>query len=262
MRLGKPLGSAAIALGMVLPLVSGCIIVAGPPEDAPQVDSPRRARQHRERPPSPKPRAAPPDRPAPPAPDGMGKTPAPAPAQVAVATIVQPAKSPPPASRSRAVLLEGDPARGRPPSFRPGADAAYWIWSGPRGSWRLRTTTKDEMHTFRGYIHGVSGDIVQIQPSRMEHADRIWPLEEGNRRTYAFSFKTNGHADGFIFSTRDEGCVRFDLQLDGGPQQKKIMIGQAELQPTSQHFIVCPKDKAPPADRPDKSERVPRLRTR
>lgn len=278
MRQGMGSRSALVAMGFSLPLLAGCIIVAGPPEEAPQVDSPRRARSHRERPPAPRPRAEPDRRqadgrkaaPAAPAPAGKA-TPAATPTQVAVATIVQPQKSLPPVSRSRAILLEGDVARGRPPSFRPGADAAFWIWAGPRGSWRVRTTSKDEMHTFRGYIHGVSGDIAHVQPSRVEYADRIWPVEEGNRQTLAFSFKTNGHADGFIFSTRDQGCVRFDLQLDGGPQQKKIMIGQAEVQPASPHFIICPKGKAPPAeaapapgkrDRAEKTDRVPRLRPR
>ena len=63
---------------------------------------------------------------------------------------------------------------------------------------------------------------------------------------WAFSFNTDGHADGFTFMTRDGGCVRFALDLDAGPLPKRVFVGRGEVQPRSGHFIVCPPGKAPP----------------
>ena len=74
--------------------------------------------------------------------------------------------------------------------------------------------------------------------SRTEFRDRIWKRNE----SFAFSFKTKSHADGFTFVSENNGCVRFDLQLDGGPEPKRIFVGSKELQPSSNHFVVCPKN--------------------
>ena len=132
-------------------------------------------------------------------------------------------------------------AMGRPPSFRPGAPAAYWIWQGPRGSWLLRTTTAGATQVFRGRVAGAPGEIVNVHPLRTEFRDRIRRARGG----WVFSFTSAGHADGFTFMTREAGCVRFDLELDGGPQPKRIFIGRGELQPRSPHFVVCPAGRAP-----------------
>ena len=132
-------------------------------------------------------------------------------------------------------------AVGRPPSFKPGAPAAYWIWQGPRGSWLVRTTTGGAKHVFRGRMAGAPGEIVNVHPLRTEFRDRIRRTRGG----WVFSFTSAGHADGFTFMTREGGCVRFDLDLDGGPQPKRIFVGRGELQPATPHFVVCPAGKAP-----------------
>jgi len=118
---------------------------------------------------------------------------------------------------------------------------AYWIWQGPRGGWRIKTTTKRLLHLFRGYLRGTTGAITNIHPSRTEFRDRVWRTGAG----WAFSFKTMGHADGFTFMTRDNGCVGFDLQLDGGPHPQRIFVGRGQVEPPSNHFIVCPKGATP-----------------
>jgi hypothetical protein len=153
-------------------------------------------------------------------------------------SIPQPPREDPPYTSGRPAQLPEGAAAGRPPGFRPGAPAAYWIWQGPRGGWRLRTTTGGAVHAFRGHVRGVTGAVSNVHPSRTEFRDRFWKTREG---TWAFSFTTSGHADGFTFVTRDDGCVHFDLQLDGGPEPKRVFVGQGEVQPSSGNFIVCPK---------------------
>jgi hypothetical protein len=148
----------------------------------------------------------------------------------------QPAREAPPHSAGRPEHLPPGAAAGRPPGFKPGAPAAFWIWHGPREDWRVRTTTAGAPHVFRGHVHGVTGAIARVHPSRTEFHDRLWQTKEG----WAFVFKTAGHADGFTFVTRDGGCVRFDLLLDGGPHPKRIFVGKGEISPKSNHFVLCP----------------------
>ena len=149
----------------------------------------------------------------------------------------------PPWNSGRPQLLNPGVAAGRPPGFRPGAPAAYWIWQGPRGDWRLRTTTKSAPHVFRGRFKGMSSGINTVEPTRAEYRDRIAHGNDG----WMFNFRTQGHADGFTFSVPDGGCVQFDLQLDGGPVQKKIYVGGRQFQPSSSFFVVCPEGMTPPA---------------
>jgi hypothetical protein len=154
------------------------------------------------------------------------------------AAIEQPPKQDPPTTLGQAVRMPAGVAEGRPRSFRPGAAPAYWIWQGPRGGWRLRTTTANAAHTFRGYIRGSTGKVMGMEPTRTEFRDRVWQLKNG---AWAFSFRTAGHADGFTFTVNDGGCVELDLQLDGGPVKKRIIVGKAEKQPTSNRFQLCPR---------------------
>jgi hypothetical protein len=169
---------------------------------------------------------------------------APAPAGTMTPAVVptQPAKDEPPRSTDRPAMLAEGAGEGRPPGFRSGAPAGYWIWQGPRGGWRLRTTTANVQHVFRGHIRGMTGAISNVHPTRTEFRDRIWKTNDG----WAFSFKTEGHADGFTFVTRDEGCVLFDLQLDGGPEPKRVTLGKAQVAPATGHFIVCPRGAPKP----------------
>jgi len=153
----------------------------------------------------------------------------------------QPPKEQAPHTRGAPVQLHPGVGAGRPRGFQSGAPAAYWIWQGPRGGWRLKTTTQQMGHLFRGHIRGTTGAINQVHPSRTEFRDRVWKTKAG----WAFSFKTAGHADGFTFVTSDNGCVGFDLQQDGGPHPKRIFVGKKEVEPASNHFIVCPKGATP-----------------
>jgi hypothetical protein len=82
----------------------------------------------------------------------------------------------------------------------------------------------------------MTGAVVNVHPVRTEHRDRVAHTAQG----WMFNFRTSGHADGLTFGTQDGGCVRFDLQLDGGPVPKRVFIGAKELQPRSGHFMLCP----------------------
>lgn len=154
----------------------------------------------------------------------------------------QPAFEEPAESATNPELLPPGVAAGRPPGFRPGAPAGFWIWQGPRGSWLLRTTTKDAEQLFRGRIAGLTGEIVNVHPQRTEFRDRVRRGPKG----WAFSFATQSHADGFTFMTSDGGCVVFDLQLDGASRAKRVFVGHGEHQPRGGHFVVCPPGKGPP----------------
>ncbi len=197
----------------------GCVIHSGTP--LPQRYPPARSRSHRP--------AAPSNVPGP-----GSQAPPPA------ATV--PTQTPfdePPAAAGRPERLRAGIALGRPRDFRPGAHAAYWIWQGPRGGWRLRTTTQNRPHVFRGRVQGVTGPIEQLHPTRTEYGDRMRRSSQG----WVFSFTTTGHADGFTFHVGDQGCVRFDLKLDGGAQPLRIFIGRRQTQPASSHFVLCPNTR-------------------
>ncbi len=221
---------------------ASCVIHTTHPDDQRPNRHHKKKRPRGHRPPPP-PAAAHHRRPTPPAPPDQAPKRAEPPARATVPS--QPPKEEAPHTRTAPALLRPGVGAGRPRGFRPGAPAAFWIWQGPRGGWRLKTTTKQMAHLFRGHLRGTTGGINQVHPSRTEFRDRIWKTKQG----WAFSFKTLGHADGFTFVISDNGCVRFDLQLDGGPHPKKIFIGKREIQPPSNHFIVCPKGATPKSAR-------------
>jgi hypothetical protein len=217
---GKMSASAKVAAVLVALLATGgCVVYTS------TNTGPRPAPRHAPRPPRAQPRPA---------------TPRPQPVSVPAPRPVDPPDAPPTA-RDRPLVLPDGIAAGRPAGFHPGAAPAYWIWQGPRGDWLLRTTT-DGAHLFRGRIHPTGTDrIDDVRASRRELGDRVTKTDDG----LVFSFQTSGHADGLTFSTQAGGCLRFDLQLDGGATPKRIFIGKAQHEPASSHFIVCPKGKSP-----------------
>jgi len=152
----------------------------------------------------------------------------------------QPTLELPPESTGRPEQLPAGAAAGRPAGFKPGAPAGYWIWQGPRGAWLLRTTTGNVPRLFRGHFAAQDDDIVDVSPLRTEIRDRIRRTPNG----WAFSFLTGTYADGFTFTTREEGCVRFDLQLESGAQRLRAYVGHGEVEPRSGHFVVCPAGQA------------------
>lgn len=148
----------------------------------------------------------------------------------------QPPRDLPARSPLRPVSLPNGAAVGRPPGFEPDAPPAYFIWQGPRGGWRLRTTSGDGSHVFSGHISTARGAIADVEPSRLELGDRIWKTDGG----LAFNFRSAGHADGFTFHIPEGGCATFDLSLDGGAVPKRVFVGRRQIEPGSGHFVICP----------------------
>ncbi|MBI5537233.1 MAG: hypothetical protein HY898_31215 [Deltaproteobacteria bacterium] len=146
----------------------------------------------------------------------------------------QPVADPPEPAKGAAELPAGS-ANGLPKGLNPGAPAAYWIWQDPSDGWHLRTTTAGVPHQFMGRILGVSGEIVG-RPMRTEHRDRV----RFTKRGMVFDFQTQGSIDGLDFKASDNGCVRFNLKIDGGPAPKRIFVGSNSLEPPHAHFMVCP----------------------
>ena len=209
---------------------TGCVIVTSSGDKTPQVER-RRKPRGQNRPPTPPAKV-----------NANSDKPRPAPAASPKPTLPRvtlPARQDPPRSRTKAHKLRDGIGEGRPAGFTMGADPAFWIWQGPRGAWRVRTTTKSEQHLFQGHVQGVTGTLVRVRHARNELRDHIW----GKGRGRSFSFRTNGHADGFIFSTDDNGCARFDLLLDGAPKPSQIFIGRGQVNPSSGHFILCPRGR-------------------
>jgi hypothetical protein len=143
----------------------------------------------------------------------------------------------PPQTQSAPEQLPPGIANGRPPGMEPAAPVAFWVWRTPAGVWKVRTTTATVLHTFRGRLHGTRAPIGALHPSRAELGDRFVRAPDGS---VYFKFTTNGHIDGVDFRVRDNGCARFDLQLDGGPAPKRIHIGAQSIEPKSNHFVLCP----------------------
>lgn len=243
-------------LVMALPTASACVIYTTRYEDAPPppgtgAPARPRPRAHQQEPPGAPPRAQPS-----PAPAGQPGMPGPMPgrvqAQPPLSLVAQPPLEPIPVTPGEPAMMPEGAANGRPPRFNPSAPPGYWIWVGPRSGWRLRTTTAGGAHLFRGRIKGATSEVTNVHPSRTEFRDRIRRLADGS---WEFSFRTAGHADGLTFVTRDNGCVAFDLQVDGGPQPKRIFVGAGETQPPGNFFMVCPKGTSPSA-----KPGLPRLR--
>jgi hypothetical protein len=106
----------------------------------------------------------------------------------------------------------------------------------------VRTTTTKLLRHFSGHVRGMTSVVSGFDPSRLELRDQIWLDRPG----WAFSFMTKGHADGFTFAVKDNGCVKFDLVL-GRPRNKPaaIIVGRGEVRPSGGHFILCPKGRVP-----------------
>jgi len=147
----------------------------------------------------------------------------------------QPVGDPPEPAKGAAELPPGS-ANGLPRGLNPGAPAAYWIWQDPADGWHLRTTTAGASHQFMGRILAISGDIVGVKPMRTEHRDRV----RYTKRGLVFDFQTQGSIDGIDFRASDNGCVRFNLKIDGGPAPKRVFVGSAGTEPPHAHFMVCP----------------------
>jgi len=151
----------------------------------------------------------------------------------------EPPEPPAPATGTPAAPQELKPlsiADGRPRGLAPGAPAAYWIWRDATGLWHLRTTTARLEHTFRGRVVGASAPVGGVSPSRSEFRDRIRVTPRG----VVFSFVTRGHIDGFDFRPADNQCVRFNLDMGGGPRPKRIYIGARRRSPRTGVFNICP----------------------
>ncbi|MBK7394767.1 MAG: hypothetical protein IPJ34_00310 [Myxococcales bacterium] len=124
-------------------------------------------------------------------------------------------------------------ASGQPPHLHPSAPAAYWIWRDSNGWWHVRTTTKKYLHRFHGTVKSVGGNIAMVKGTRLEMNDRL----KTNGKALWFAFDTQGHLDGFDFTTSDNQCVTFNLSTSAG---KAIYVGAGEVQPSTGYFTVCP----------------------
>ncbi len=211
-------------------LVTGCVVHQRAPNDPPPpavapAPAPTAA-------PAPAPTAAPAPAPAPT--DEIAVDPE-DPPPVATPLPPQETVEAPPPTPGLAERLPDGVGDGRPKGIEPGAPVAYWIWRNKAGIWKLRTTTAKKLHQFRGRVKGLKHAIKKVRPSRQEFGDR---MAKGTGGEVFFRFHTKGHVDGFDFKV--PGCVRFDLQLDKGPAQKRVFIGKTSMKPKNNHFVLCP----------------------
>jgi hypothetical protein len=147
----------------------------------------------------------------------------------------KPVPDPPEPLETAAELPPGS-ALGMPTTMNPAAQAAYWIWESPPGSWHLRTTSGGSPQQYTGRIVGVSGEILGAKPLRADHKDRL----RQSRRGLVFDFRSHGEMEGLDFRPSDGGCVRFNLRVAGEPAPKRIFVGAKALEPPRSHFLVCP----------------------
>jgi hypothetical protein len=131
--------------------------------------------------------------------------------------------------------LDRKVARGKSAKFESGAAHAVWIWhDGNR--WHLGTTTKSAKHRFTGFVaEGKGVELDDVSTSRTELKDRVKLRDDRVR----FDFTTDGHADGFDFTVKGKGCVRFAVRVDGDPEPGMVKLGEDAVSPTSWHFRLC-----------------------
>ena len=114
---------------------------------------------------------------------------------------------------------------------------AYWVWTGGKGDWHLRTTTSKQRHRFQGRVHPLQGSsLSNLKTTRLEWGDRM--RLQGT--DIVFDFSTQGGEDGFDFTLNGNSCIEMDLRIDKAPHPKLVVIGKGEVAPAASHFVVCP----------------------
>lgn len=146
--------------------------------------------------------------------------------------------TPLPPSSTHATELPMSVAEGRARELATGNNRAYWIWVDPDGLWHVRTTAARAGRHFQGTIPPTAGgEIVDLRNIGLESDDKIGFLG----RTLSFKWRTRNRIDGFDFRLRGEGCLEFDLSIDGDATSRFIYLGKAKTRPEGAHFILCPK---------------------
>ena len=71
----------------------------------------------------------------------------------------------------------------------------------------------------------------------------VWIWHDGrNWHLVRVDFTTNGHADGFDFRVRGDGCIRFAIRVDDEESGAFVKLGEKATQPQSWHFRLCAGD--------------------
>ena len=140
-----------------------------------------------------------------------------------------------PAQVSTAVLS------GRPTQLRSGANQSYWLWTDADGVWHLRTTTAGVRRHFQGRIRP-DADVTLALSSGMIGGGKDAVALQGN--DIVFNLETKGHQDGFDFRVNGDGCLEFDLRIDGDGNPGRIFLGKDNRTPANSHFLVCAGEAA------------------
>jgi hypothetical protein len=146
-----------------------------------------------------------------------------------------PAHPPNPPPGPPAKLVAGV-ANGAPKDVRPGVGDRLWIWTEPDGVWRIRTTTKGKLRSFRGRVVSETSTLPWARGELVEGGDAL----SHDATQLVFNFQTGGHIDGVDFVADDRKCVTFHITVDEKPQPQLIFVGPGGANPPSDHFTLCP----------------------
>lgn len=152
-----------------------------------------------------------------------------------VEATLPPAHAPNPPAGPPSKLLPGA-ANGAPADVKPSVGNKLWIWREQDGMWRIRSTTKNSRHKYRGRVVGETSHISWVQPELVEAGDAM--THHGGE--LIFEFDTAGHIDGVNFVSDDRRCVTFHITVDEKPQPQFIFIGASGANPPTDHFTLCP----------------------
>lgn len=133
--------------------------------------------------------------------------------------------------------LPAGSASGRADRLKPGEPLGFWLGRVPNGDYFLRTTTKATEHRFQGRVRALNGDITSFRGTRMDLGDRF----KFDGKDVVFDITTKADEDGFDFTISKDACVEINLRIDGKSTNEHIFVGEKEVKPSSNHFIVCPK---------------------
>lgn len=129
-------------------------------------------------------------------------------------------------------------ATGRAGGLAAGAGQSFWLWRDDDGLWHLRSTAPRAGRNFQGLIRPLPGTLItDVKPLRAE-GPRDHVASDG--KVVAFHYWTRNTVDGFDFRIQGDGCVEFDLRIDGDGDPNHIRIGKSEHRPRDSHFLLCP----------------------
>ncbi len=125
------------------------------------------------------------------------------------------------------------PLVGRAKAVR--GEHGYWIWLDD-GWLHVRVTTGERAHRFQGSLTVLKGTLGPLELEKAGMAEQV--AAQGD--SVQFDLEPGRNAEeGFRVRT-EQGCLRFDLYVDGAHRPERVHLGPRRLSPKGVPFERCP----------------------